>query len=73
MTHTITRRLAAQHREKMRNLATAHRRRQAFTEPKCRVCGCTEKDCRGCIAKTGKPCHWVAPDLCSACAPETQQ
>ncbi len=34
----------------------------------CRVCGCTDTDCRQCIAKTGKPCHWVEPDLCSACA-----
>ncbi|WP_395736317.1 hypothetical protein [Prosthecobacter sp.] len=33
----------------------------------CRLCGCTETDCRGCIARTGKACHWVEPDLCSAC------
>lgn len=33
----------------------------------CRVCGCTEADCRQCIAKTGAPCHWVENDLCSAC------
>lgn len=33
----------------------------------CRVCGCTDDDCRQCIAKTGKPCHWVGPRLCSAC------
>lgn len=36
----------------------------------CRVCGCTDDDCRQCIEKTGEPCRWVAPDLCSACAPE---
>lgn len=35
----------------------------------CRVCGCTDVDCSGCIAKTGEPCHWVEPDLCSACSP----
>lgn len=35
---------------------------------RCRVCGCTDDDCSQCIAKTGKPCRWVAPDLCSACA-----
>ena len=35
----------------------------------CRVCGCTDLDCSGCIAKTGEPCHWVEPDLCSACIP----
>lgn len=38
----------------------------------CRVCGCTEEDCRQCIEKTGSPCHWVGADLCSACAPELQ-
>jgi hypothetical protein len=35
---------------------------------KCRVCGCTDDDCRQCIEKTGSPCHWVEEDLCSACA-----
>lgn len=33
----------------------------------CRVCGCTDKDCSQCVAKTGQPCRWVAADLCSAC------
>ena len=33
----------------------------------CRVCGCTDNDCRQCIAKTGEPCYWVEEDLCSAC------
>lgn len=33
----------------------------------CRVCGCTDADCSGCIERTGQPCHWVSPDLCSAC------
>lgn len=33
----------------------------------CRVCGCTELDCRGCIERTGSPCSWIAIDLCSAC------
>jgi ParB family chromosome partitioning protein len=37
----------------------------------CRVCGCTENDCRQCVAKTGEPCHWVEQDLCSACVGET--
>jgi hypothetical protein len=36
-------------------------------ERSCRVCGCTENDCRQCVEKTGKPCCWVAEDLCSAC------
>ena len=34
---------------------------------KCRVCGCTDGDCRQCVEKTGNPCHWVESDLCSAC------
>jgi PRTRC genetic system protein E len=34
---------------------------------KCRVCGCTDSDCRQCIEKTGEPCYWVDDDLCSAC------
>lgn len=33
----------------------------------CRECGCTDADCSGCIARTGKPCTWVEADLCSAC------
>jgi hypothetical protein len=35
---------------------------------RCRVCGCTDDDCRQCIEKTGEPCYWVEEDLCSACA-----
>lgn len=38
-------------------------------ERTCRICGCTNEDCRLCIQKTGEPCHWVAADLCSACLP----
>ena len=34
---------------------------------KCRVCGCTDNDCRQCIKKTGYACSWVEKDLCSAC------
>jgi ParB/RepB/Spo0J family partition protein len=40
----------------------------AEAERTCRVCGCTEANCAQCVEKTGEPCHWVAPDLCSACA-----
>ena len=36
-------------------------------ERKCRICGCTDGDCRQCVEKTGSPCHWVEEDLCSAC------
>ena len=39
-------------------------------ERACRVCGCTDDDCRKCIEKTGTPCHWVGTDLCSACNPD---
>lgn len=38
------------------------------TARKCRVCGCTQDNCRQCIEKTGEPCSWVEEDLCSACA-----
>lgn len=34
----------------------------------CAVCGCTEEDCTQCVEKTGEPCSWVEPGLCSACA-----
>ena len=34
---------------------------------KCRICGCTDGDCRQCVEKTGQPCYWVEEDLCSAC------
>jgi len=37
---------------------------------KCRICGCTDDDCSGCIEKTGEPCHWVEEDFCSACSGE---
>lgn len=43
-------------------------RRPEFTQ--CRVCGCTNGDCRQCIAASGQPCHWVAPYLCSRCHAE---
>ncbi len=33
----------------------------------CRYCGCTDADCSGCIAQTGKPCSWIDKDVCSAC------
>ena len=34
----------------------------------CRMCGCTDLDCSDCVQRTGEPCYWVEPDLCSACA-----
>jgi uncharacterized protein YodC (DUF2158 family) len=35
---------------------------------KCRVCGCTDFNCSSCVERTGQPCSWIEPDLCSACA-----
>jgi hypothetical protein len=40
----------------------------AADQRRCRVCGCTNDDCRQCIEKTGRPCYWVEDDLCSVCA-----
>lgn len=34
---------------------------------RCRICGCTDDDCSGCLGRTGVRCSWVAADLCSAC------
>lgn len=36
---------------------------------RCRVCGCTEHDCRGCVERTGRACSWASDlqDLCTAC------
>lgn len=36
----------------------------------CRVCGCTDMDCTGCVERTGEVCFWVEHDLCSACVGE---
>jgi hypothetical protein len=41
-------------------------------EQKCRVCGCTDNDCRGCVERTGEQCFWVETGLCSACWPEAK-
>jgi hypothetical protein len=37
---------------------------------RCRVCGCTDKDCTECVAATGEPCWWIdsSHTLCSRCA-----
>lgn len=39
-------------------------------ERRCRVCGCTDDNCARCVIKTGEPCFWIEPDLCSACIEE---
>lgn len=38
----------------------------------CRACGCTDDDCRGCIQRTGEPCSWAEPDLCTACVDQPE-
>lgn len=38
-------------------------------ERTCRGCGCT--DANACVTD-GQPCHWVEPDLCSACADKAE-
>lgn len=40
----------------------------------CKICGCTDNDCRQCIEATGEPCFWVddTHELCSRCDPEMQ-
>lgn len=49
-------------------------KRERHAEPacgpaaRCRVCDCTEDDCRQCVEADGVPCSWVEPDLCSRCA-----
>lgn len=49
---------------------TAWYRMRLVPRPTCRGCGCTDEDCSQCVERTGTPCHWVEPDLCSACAAE---
>lgn len=38
----------------------------SLDDRRCRSCGCTEF--KPCVTGGVLPCHWVAPDLCSACA-----
>jgi hypothetical protein len=39
------------------------------TRGTCRICGCTDADCRQCIQRTGLPCEWAdkTHTLCTAC------
>ncbi|WP_265593259.1 hypothetical protein [Verrucomicrobium sp. BvORR034] len=39
----------------------------------CQACGCRENDCSQRIERSGEPCHWAAPGLCSACLQLAQQ
>ena len=52
-------------------LYSCHWEQTNYMERKCRICGCTDNDCRQCIKKTGNPCWWVEEDLCSACQEQT--
>lgn len=54
--------------DRRQNDSPAEAQRRGGEIRTCRACGCTETDCRHCILRTGEPCHWVAEDLCSACA-----
>lgn len=36
----------------------------------CRECGCTDDN--ACVDEEGTACHWVEPDLCSACHGKTK-
>lgn len=47
--------------------------RAEAAKAKCRVCGCTQENCKQCIEKTGSPCYWIEEDLCSACAPKPKR
>ncbi|MDD5207019.1 MAG: hypothetical protein PHS17_16460 [Desulfobacterales bacterium] len=60
--------------QQVRELMTAAAKRaqeeeqkKEYPGQKCRVCGCTEDDCRQCVEAQGYPCHWVEVDLCSRC------
>lgn len=35
----------------------------------CKVCGCTDDDCEGCVIATGGPCSWAdeTDTVCTAC------
>jgi hypothetical protein len=44
------------------------RPRRKKGERQCLRCGCTDSNCRGCIQRTGKACHWINEHTCSACA-----
>src|SRR5690606_26302177 len=53
----------------LENRKTQTRRIVKTTEGECFLCGCTDVDCRKCIAETGEPCYWMNDErtLCSAC------
>jgi len=34
---------------------------------RCGMCGCTDNYRSHCMKRTGQPCRWIEPALCSAC------
>lgn len=50
----------------MRN---ARKKRPTCDSGVCRICQCTDDDCRSCIIATGQACHWADPKrtICSRC------
>jgi len=41
-----------------------------MTDQQCMLCGCTDDDCRQCVEVQGRPCYWIAKNICSRCAIE---
>jgi len=48
-------------------IAQARATMEACGFRRCAQCGCSDLD--GCDVGDGEPCHWVAADRCSSCAP----
>lgn len=63
-TEEIARAVAAQSRPEP--VARWEIRQIVAPERTCRICGCTENN--PCITPPDGPCHWIASDICSACA-----
>ena len=57
-----------QHGARLRTV-TRHKSRIPAKPGTCRICGCTDLDCSGCLERTGQPCEWAdeSHTLCSAC------
>lgn len=50
----------------------AKKRGRPAVEQKCRLCGCTETTPCSDI-ETGETCHWIKPNLCSACVDKVKK
>jgi hypothetical protein len=80
VTHGVAKEIVRQAKEKrpkqvelMEEPEEALEESEAAEVGTCRICGCTDADCRQCVEKTGEPCHWVEEDLCSACVGATKE